>query len=157
MTIRIYVAGASRAQSADRQRAKEAIHWVKSQPSLELTVNWLDIVESVESGKIPDTEMSRQINAQTDLHGIRSADIFWLLIPDNGIGTGCFIEFGFALARHELKFKPSMIISSPLMRKDRSIFFDCNKLAYAPSDNFAKEMILQSIPELEDKFTAPIQ
>jgi hypothetical protein len=71
----------------------------------------------------PDLQMGhveRQDYARKDFTGIRDARIFWLLVPAKGVGSGCWVELGYALSF--VTRLPEVLIVSGDWR--RSIFCD---------------------------------
>jgi hypothetical protein len=64
------------------------------------TVGDTDPHKNADGAARSETLLSREEqwgHAKADLRGVEIADVVWLLLPETG-GTGCFIEFGYALA-----------------------------------------------------------
>ncbi len=97
-TTNVYVAGAS----ADWERAKTRMDWVRAHPGLTLAYDWVsDVVKyRVEGGK-SDAELTdeeRFFLAGSDMEAVARCDIFWLLIPNDSVVTGgAWADLGFAL------------------------------------------------------------
>lgn len=92
----IYVAGASSevamvARYMDRLRAA----------GLVVGYDWTEDVFLNRAVALSDRQLSpasRLYYSERDLEGIRSSDTFWLLVPNEGSGVGCWVELGYALA-----------------------------------------------------------
>lgn len=85
-----------------------------------LALDWLTpILDNAAVGKLdaslPDDEAA--LHAWTDLEAVRTADVLWLLAPEQQT-RGAWVELGFAIAMGKLT-----IVSGPAMRC--SIFARC--------------------------------
>lgn len=91
---RVYLAGASR----ELARVMPMVERLESSGLVTLTHRWFDAVASCGVGR--DHELTREQAAQhaeNDLAGVRTAEIFWCLWPQNQ-SIGFAIEFGTAMA-----------------------------------------------------------
>jgi nucleoside 2-deoxyribosyltransferase len=81
---------------------------------LSISFDWTVMVREAGSGS-PDDPETRKAASLRDLHGVESADILWLIKPENA-STGAWVELGYALAlkladnRSETK-RPRIVVS----------------------------------------------
>jgi hypothetical protein len=114
----IYVAGASAPGSIE---VAEGYMRRLERVGFEITHDWTrDIRANINRPDASLGHVERQDYARKDLTGIREARIFWLLVPPAGMGTGCWVELGYALSEHARL--PEMLIISGDWK--RSIFCD---------------------------------
>ncbi len=135
-TTNVYVAGAS----ADWERAKVRMDWVRSHPGLTLAYDWVaDVVKyRVEGGK-SDAELTdgeRFSLAGSDVSAVVRCDIFWLLVPHDTVTVGAWVELGVAIGEGR-----SVVVSGARHREH--IF--CSLADYACStDTDAQGWILEA-------------
>lgn len=90
---KIYIA----ASSTELARAKEAAR-TATLLGLEIAGAWWSDVEDYGEANPEDDDEARIRYSVKDLKAVRSADIFWLLMPGDGfVSVGAFVEFGIAL------------------------------------------------------------
>ncbi len=84
-TTNVYVAGAS----ADWERAKTRMDWVREHPGLTLAHDWV---------KHHLTDKERFSLSSSDINAVARCDIFWLLVPNDSVATvGAWVELGVAI------------------------------------------------------------
>lgn len=99
MITRVYVAGAS----AELERAKTAMDWVREMPGLALAYDWVADVQKhrVEGGK-SDADLTNEQRfwlASNDASAVSECDTFWLLVPNVSVVTvGAWFELGVAVS-----------------------------------------------------------
>jgi hypothetical protein len=95
----IYLAAAS----AEIETAEKYIKALK-EIGYGITHDWTVAVRTVgQANPVDMPRMQRAGHAFDDLYGVRVADRFWLLVPKTpGAGSGCWIEFGAALANRQM-------------------------------------------------------
>lgn len=119
MTISVYIAGAS--------AEVEALSIFAESLKNHLVVHdgWMIAVRKARDAGIADHEHPRAVqrmHARSDLHFVRSANIFWLAVPKERASVGPWIELGHALAHRHGR----ILISGDL---DRSIFLHADETA----------------------------
>lgn len=107
MSVKVYVS----ASSQERQRARCCLDHVRESPELELTHDWLIVMEETEADGAP-TPAHLQNCAQNDLEGVTEADVFWLLLPESP-SVGAWVELGWALAIRSMHEQVRIITSGP--------------------------------------------
>ena len=94
---RVYVAGAS----AQLQRARRAMGWVREAPELTLAHDWTAQVQADREAGKQDADLlqvQQCARAFEDFAAIRESDIFWALVPQPDVRTtGLWVELGWAL------------------------------------------------------------
>lgn len=98
-TTNVYVAGAS----SDWERARLRMDWVRTHPGLTLIYNRVeDVVKYRAGGGKSDAELAddeRFSIASNDINAVARCDIFWLLVPDDKVTVGAWVELGVALGQ----------------------------------------------------------
>ena len=91
--MKIYIAGSSNELQIVRP-------WIAvcKDIGLDITLDWTIPVEKQGDNPRNLPEEERLGFAIEDLTAIEQADIFWLLVPTNNTGRGCWVEFGYARA-----------------------------------------------------------
>lgn len=102
--MKVYVAGAS----AELDRVRGVMDFIREQPRLELARDWVADVERerIEGGRT-DSDLApdeRKLFAGADLGAVAESDIFWLLSPMKGTyTTGAWVELGAALVTGHMR------------------------------------------------------
>lgn len=118
MTVRIYIAGASK----EPERVRGAMNMAKKL-GLEITLDWLANIEAEGTANEGLDDEKRVRYSTADLDAVRRADWVWVLAPAlTSPSAGCWVELGYALAltahsvegrdRH-WKPSPRIIVSGP--------------------------------------------
>ena len=95
MTLRIYVAGASK----DMERAEKAMAAVREMGHT-ITFDWCEAMRCSAQSERDMTWQDRHKYATNDYLGVKNCDVLWLLIPSDGVfSTGCCAELGIAIGR----------------------------------------------------------
>lgn len=108
--IRIYIAGASR--EPVRVRA-----WITAaqRAGWHVTLDWLAAIEAVGTANEGLSHDDRERYAADDWRAVRSADVVWVLAPEQP-SIGCWVEMGLALASGHAH----VVVSGPA--RERTIF-----------------------------------
>jgi hypothetical protein len=94
--VKVYVAGSS--HTYERERVHRILNLVKEHPYLQLTHDWLAIIERVRT-TTADSALAQEDRvhyAMGDLTGVQQSDIFWYLHPNEIPSHGASFEFGAA-------------------------------------------------------------
>lgn len=108
--MRIYLA-ASRGELADARHFMSELR----KGGHEITHDWIADIDrnGPDDAEVPAYELHEC--AEKDLRGVRTADLLWLMSPSSG-GSGCFVEFGYAIA-----FSVPVVVSGDI---DRTLFIE---------------------------------
>ena len=120
--MKVYVAGA---YGERLTRVRPMIDRLQATGIVEITHDWT----RVEAPAVPESDMSSDFRRRCvgdDLRGVRSADVFWLMVPPYGEGAGCWVEMGHAL------HKCRIIVSGPY--RERSIFTELANMSFPTDD-----------------------
>jgi hypothetical protein len=135
--LRVYVAGSSDPQ--ERGRVKVAMMQVKGHPNMELTLDWVSMVEAAGSANEGLSLAQREDASEDAIRGVISADVVWLLAPDHvtrGAWYECGIVEGWNRAQACTQWLPrrriAMIASG---QTQQSIF--CSRMLEVESDKDA--------------------
>jgi hypothetical protein len=106
--------------SGSRKDLERCEHWrdeiVKA--GHHITCDWMADVR-----QFPDNELNEYKClelAMKDRQGIKSCDLFWLLLPETE-GAGCFVELGLAIQMNK-----TIVISGPFKRTIFEYLANCN-------------------------------
>lgn len=97
-TRRIYIAGASANIELHERFNREVIAagWT-------ITCDWCAAVRAAGNVASPSDPQVRREAALADLEGVATADVFWLVQPDEtSTSTGSWVEIGAAITRRDL-------------------------------------------------------
>src|ERR1700687_3221879 len=111
--MKIYVAGASR----EVETSVKYITKLKEM-GFEITHDWTEEVLDYKKRGITDKELTNEEKykfAKLDIQGIIDADIVWVILPENPVGVGYWIELGAALGL-QLNYKKKIVISGDYSR-----------------------------------------
>lgn len=92
MTLRVYVAGASK----EPERVRAAMEAVRA-AGFKITLDWLAAIEEAGAANEGLSDEDRRRYAKEDLRSVQRADVVWVLAPES-TSTGAWVELGFALA-----------------------------------------------------------
>ena len=132
----MYIAGSS--NPMEKGRVSAAMSMVKSHPNMHLTLDWLEIIEAAGSANAGLSYAVRHKAALDDIEGVITANVLWLLAPDNG-GKGCWFEAGVAEGWNRAAKMPQQqiqIIASG--NTQQSIFCACMQEFATDRDAFFK-------------------
>jgi len=93
MTVRIYIAGASK----EPERVRAAMT-AATKLGLEITLDWLAAIEREGAANDGLDDEKRRRYSCDDIGAVRRADWVWLLAPHESPSSGCWVELGYALA-----------------------------------------------------------
>jgi len=118
--LRLYIATASNPLEEAERRIADA-----RAAGFEITHDWTKDVRSAGNASLDDPRI-RTSAAKADLRGVETADVVWLIQPENA-STGAWVELGYALAlkeaensKHAAK-RPRIVVSGA---STRCIFAD---------------------------------
>ena len=111
--------------------------WVEAQEGMELTHDWLTVMEGIDTPEedVPDNVRAKE--AMGDLAGVWKADTVWFLAP-NITTRGAWFELGFAVAGRWAKDNLHIIASGPTKQ---TIF--CALCEESETDELAKGRLLE--------------
>ena len=135
MTMKIYVAGASK----EVQTSIKYITKLK-EAGFEITHDWtVEVTENINKGGSDKTltREERKKYATWDIKGVIAADILWVILPENSVGNGYWVELGAGIAVNVTKAK-IIVISGEF---NKSIFCELAHY-YGPNHDNALEFIL---------------
>lgn len=91
MTIRVYVAGASR-------EAKQVEHYMTGlrEHGVDISHDWITLMKLAPVHERHLTPTARRRAAELDANAVRGSDVVWLMIPDEAT-IGAWVEFGIVL------------------------------------------------------------
>lgn len=119
--MKIYIAGPSK----DLSLAETWIARCRT-AGFEITHDWVAAIRHADEGTNPkpavlingkyamasDLDERRRGWSLTDIDGVTSADVLWLLVDKNAPSTGSWVELGYALAQRSRYGAPHTIVAS---------------------------------------------
>lgn len=94
MTLKVYVIGSS--DPSERERVRSAMDAISATPGLQLSHDWLKVVQEAGSANAGLTHEQRKTAADDDLTGIARANAVLFLAPTT-VTRGAWLELGAAL------------------------------------------------------------
>ena len=114
MNLALYIATASNPLEEAERRIGGA-----RDVGITITFDWTKAVREAGNAS-PDDLVVRKAAAEADLHGVETADVLWLIQPENA-STGAWVELGYALGLRRAFKKPVVVVSGV---SKRCIFAD---------------------------------
>ena len=120
--LKLYIAGAG-AEAAKVKVLADAVQ----RAGAEITVEWWKpMLDSSTPHDRDLNDVDAECFAESDLEGLRRADVLWLVVPVEKVGAGCYFETGYLAGAVEFwPYKRPTIIASGDWR--RSIFLRSTK------------------------------